>query len=374
MGNRMQNVHNLIPVKIIKNDCPSLKHFVPSILLFNTMSLAPKIDEIAYTIKTVDADIGLFTETWLCDTVPDIFININHYQLYRRDRVNRLHGGVCMYVKDSIHCKILEELNHSDHEVLWANLRTKRLPRGISNIIVAVVYQPPAADDATMKDYLISSLEILEIKYPNCAIVLAGDFNKTLLPLLQSAVKVFQLKRVVDFPTRGDRTLDQIFTNLTEYFSSPCSLPAFGLSDHQTIFILARICDKTSKPKRKLITTRDKRPSKIASVGRFLQQVPWSDLFSPAQSSEDKLNILTDIIHFGLNTIMPVSTIKIHESDRPWMITNLKQLISHRQKAFTSGNNPLYKILRNKVNQACKRCRKSYYINKVKGFTRFQAP
>ena len=235
-----------------------------------------------------------------------------------------------MYVKDSIYCKILADLNYSDHEVLWANLRPKRLPRGISNIIVAVVYQPPAADDATMKDYLISSLEILEIKYPNCAIVLAGDFNKTLLPLLQSAVKVFQLKPVVDFPTRGDRTLDQIFTNLTEYFSSPCSLPAFGLSDHQTIFISARIRDKTSKPKRKLITTRYKRPSKIGSVGRFLQQVPWSDLFSPAQSSEDKLNILTDIINFGLNTIMPVSTTKIHESDRPWMNTNLKQLISRR--------------------------------------------
>ncbi|CAB4016292.1 RNA-directed DNA polymerase from mobile element jockey, partial [Paramuricea clavata] len=156
-----------------------------------------------------------------------------------------------------------------------------------------------------------------------------GDFNKTLLPLLQSAVKVFQLKPVVDFPTRGDRTLDQIFTNLTEYFSPPYSLPAFGLSDHQTIFISARIRDKTSKPKRKLIATRDKRPSKIASVGRFLQQ--------------------------------------IHESDQPWMNTNLKQLISRRQKAFTSGNNPLYKILRNKVNQACKRCRKSYYVTKVKG-------
>ena len=218
-----------------------------------------------------------------------------------------------------------------------------------------------------MKDYLISSLEILEIKYPNCAIVLAGDFNKTLLPLLQSAVKVFQLKPVVDFPTRGDRTLDQIFANLTEYFSSPRSLSAFGLSDHQTIFISARIRDKTSKPKRKLITTRDKRPSKIASVGRFLQQVPLSDLFSPAQSSEDKLNILTDIINFGLNTIMPVSTIKMHKSDRPWMNTNLKQLISRRQKAFTSGNKPLYKILRNKVNKACKRCRESYYVNKVKG-------
>jgi hypothetical protein len=92
------------------------------------MLLAPKIDEIAYTIKTVDADIALFTETWLRDTVPDISINIKHYQLYRRDRVNRLHGGVCMYVKDSIRfSKILADLNHSHHEVLWAKSSTKTL-------------------------------------------------------------------------------------------------------------------------------------------------------------------------------------------------------------------------------------------------------
>ena len=53
------------------------------------------MDEIAYTIKTVDADIALFTETWLRHTVPDI----SHYQLYRGDRINRLHGGECLYVR-----------------------------------------------------------------------------------------------------------------------------------------------------------------------------------------------------------------------------------------------------------------------------------
>ena len=150
MGNHLRNVHNLIPVKIIKNNCLSLKHFVPSSMLSNTFSLAPKIDEIAYTIKTVDADILPYLLKLGC-VIPFLtfpLINIKHYQLYRRDRVNRLHGGVCMYVKDSMNCKILADLNHSDHEVLWANLRPKRLPRGISNIIVAVVYQPPAADAA----------------------------------------------------------------------------------------------------------------------------------------------------------------------------------------------------------------------------------
>ena len=41
---------------------------------------SPKIDEIAYTIKTVDADIALFTETWLRDTVTfPLISNITNF-------------------------------------------------------------------------------------------------------------------------------------------------------------------------------------------------------------------------------------------------------------------------------------------------------
>ena len=192
-------------------------HFVPSIFLSNTMSLAPKIDEIAHTLINVDADIALFTETWLSGCVPDSPINIKGYQLFRRDRVGWQHGGVCMYVKDSTQCKVLSDLHHEDHEALWAALRPTRLPRGFSNIIVGVVYQPPDANDSAMRDYLVSSLISLEANFSNCAIILAGDFNRSLLPTVQSAVKAFHLKRTVSFPTRGNNTLDQIFTNFPEF-------------------------------------------------------------------------------------------------------------------------------------------------------------
>ncbi|KXJ10174.1 RNA-directed DNA polymerase from mobile element jockey [Exaiptasia diaphana] len=112
--------------------------------------------------------------------------------------------------------------------------------------------------------------------------------------------------------------------------------------------------------------SRDKRPSKVNSVGRFLLEIPWSSLLEAHPSCESKLTILTDIINFGLDTIMPVRSIKIHESDRPWISTQFKQLVKRRQQAFASGNTPLFKILRNKVNRERKRCRKLYYENKVK--------
>ena len=228
-----------------------------------------------------------------------------------------------------------------------------------------MVYQYPLADDSAVRDYLVSSLVSLEAIYPNCAFILAGDFNRTFLPLIQSAVKAFHLKPTVDFPTRGDRTLDQSFTNLCDYFSAPISLPPFGLSDHVTVFMGSGTRDN-SKPKRKIIKSRDKRPSKVESVGRFLIGVPWSSLLSPAQSCEEKLSILTGVINFGLDTIMPVRSIKVHETDRPWVYAQLKQLIVRRQKAVASGNKPLFKILWNKVNRERKSCRGVYYENKVK--------
>ena len=243
------------------------------------MSLEPKIDEIAQAITTMDAELALFTETWLKCSVPDEPININGYQIFRRDRVGWQHGGVCLYVKSSIKCSVLTDYHHPDHEVLWADLRPSRLPRGFSNIIVGVIYQYPDADGAMMKEYLISSLVSLEVSYPNCAFILAGDFNRTFLPMVQSAVKSFNLKPTVKFPTRGDRTLDQIFTNLDDYFSAPTRLPPFGLSDHVTIY-MGPGARSASKPTHKTIKSRDKRPSKVNSLGRFLLEVPWSSLLS----------------------------------------------------------------------------------------------
>ncbi|XP_028417134.1 uncharacterized protein LOC114541408 [Dendronephthya gigantea] len=64
---------------------------------------------------------------------------------------------------------------------------------------------------------------------------------------------------------------------------------------------------------------------------------------------------------------MPERSIKVHVSDRPWMTNQLKRLIIQRQKAFSRGKDGLFRHLRNKVNRERKRCRKSYYLSKVRG-------
>lgn len=243
-----------------QSSCETL-HFVPS----NTMSLA-------HTITTMDAELALFTETWLSSTIPDELINIIGYQIFRHDHVGWQHSGVCLYVKSSIKCSILTDHYHPGHKVLWADLRPRCLPCGFSNIIVGVVYQYPDTDNAPMKEYLISTLMFLEATYPSCAFILAGNFNRTFLPMIQSAVKSFNLKPTVTFAMRGDRMLYQIFTYLGDYFSDPIRLPPFGLSDHATVYMSSSVCS-ASKPKHKIIKSRDKHPSKVNSVRCFLLEI-----------------------------------------------------------------------------------------------------
>ena len=150
--------------------------FVSS-LLSNPMSLAPKIDEIAYAVQQQNFDVAFFTETWLKESIPDDPLNIEGFQLYRRDRKNQAHGGICLYVKDSIQCKILQDFFSNDQEALWAFLRPKRLPRGLSNLIVAVLYHPdqhPNTSNAALNEYLTSTLNRIKAQFPNTCKLKSG--------------------------------------------------------------------------------------------------------------------------------------------------------------------------------------------------------
>ena len=114
---------------------------------------------------------------------------------------------VCAYIKET-HYKYerLDYLNCcDDHECLWIYLRPTRLPRGLTCIITSVIYHPPGTDGAILLDHLFHSLTLVESKYPNCGLIVTGDFNRLDLTRL---LNHFRLKQTVKIPTRNDLTLD----------------------------------------------------------------------------------------------------------------------------------------------------------------------
>ena len=179
------------------------------------------------------------TETWLRECITNNIVDICGYNLLRRDRIVRQHGGVCIYIRDSIQYSLLDKLMDASFEVLWIKVRPSRLPRGFSSIIVGTVYHPPGSDNSAMLNYSMNSLSSVESQYPHCGILLLGNFNKLNVSSLKAN---FKLKHIVNFPTRAQNKLDLILTNLElhDFYDSPGKRPPFGLSDHFSIEVKSR--------------------------------------------------------------------------------------------------------------------------------------
>ena len=343
------------------------REFGPSIALANMMSLGPKIDELRCFANVNKPDLISLTETWIYDdTAAEHHLHLPGYNLCLKNRQSGVHGGVGLYINNTIKYKPLTDLYHSELEVLWAHLRPVRLPRGFPCIVSGTVYHtlyPDGASDAAMIEYLISSLTTIEGRYPGCGILLSGDFNRLNISRLQNQ---FKLKQLVCVPTRGDQTLDLILTNMPHVYNKDLvqTLPPFGLSDHLVVLLepMPRIKRNTSS--RRSFTRRDTRASRKCELGRYLGSIDWSilDCFPDCES---KLHFFQDLVKIGLDTIMPFKTIKLHVNDPPWVTAEFKSLIKARQKAFAQGDIEGYRHLRNVTNRERKLCRGKFYASKV---------
>ena len=364
-----RNINNLItiPTKNGKMQKQNTSHFVPTIMLANTMSLVPKLSEVEELILREKIQVCCITETWLKDHISDTVVNIEGYNITRNDRSSHEHGGVCVYVKEDVKYEIPEKLRCcNDHEIIWLKLDPSRSPRGFSCILLAVVYYPgrnsPAESDSqNLLNHLFDSLKSAESLYPNCGIIVTGDFNRLDICHLRNH---FKLKQLVKFPTRGQATLDLILTNMGNHFSTPESFPPFGLSDHSTVIVKPkeRILNQHT---RKKINIRDMRESKKTSLGRYLSNVDWSCI-NMQSSCEGKLRNFNELITNGINNIMPERSIKVYPKDAPWMTIKLKELIRLRQNAFHSNKKgPVFRFYRNAVNRERKLCKAAYYTSKV---------
>ena len=67
----------------------------------------------------------------------------------------------------------------------------------------------------------------------------------------------------------------------------------------------------------------------------------------------------------AINIYFPAKSVKLHPTDKPWMSVEIKSLILERQRAYHSGSNDRWRLLRNKVRKAiCKR-KKEFFARKV---------
>jgi len=304
------------------------------------------------------------TLSWLRQHIPDSVIAINGYNIIRWDRKEAIHGGVCMFIKETIPFSVLDlsEVDESpDFEVLWAKLRPTRLPRDLSSITSGVIYHPPSAPDSQMQGHLLKCLTSVESQHPKSGILLVGDLNR----LNEATLKFnFNLKQIVHFPTRGKRFLDRILTNLKDFYYKAIERPKIGLSDHSSVEIQPKLRAKPSQLK-KTIVSRDFRPSKRHAMQIYREKVDVPRLLDTVETCAAKVSLFENIVKTGLDLIISLGSKTNRRSEPPWLNDKLKNLIKRSQCALAKGTMDTFRTLRNCVNRERKICRAKYYEAKV---------
>ena len=149
-----------------------------SMVHYNIQSLANKIDIIESEFKNFD--IICLTETWLDRRISDTDIELSGFKLpYRRDRQGDNHGGICVYVKDSIFSKRRPDLEMPDIECVWIEVSTRH-----KKLLLGIFYRPPSSS----ADVLASNKNSVGLAYDTniSDILVTGDFNLDMLHLPQS--------------------------------------------------------------------------------------------------------------------------------------------------------------------------------------------
>jgi endonuclease/exonuclease/phosphatase (EEP) superfamily protein YafD len=176
----------------------------------------------------------------------------------------KANGGVLISVSTNLLSEEVNELQ-SDSEIVWAEINMTNARK----IIVDSYYRSPN-DTGYALDQLNTSLDRIN-KNSKSTVILGGDFNLDHInwsipsttpgkPDIKSHEQLLDimndhsLEQMVTKPTRGDRTLDLIFTNSPSSVNKVETMPPIGNADHGIVYAeFSLTLKRKKKPTRKSI-------------------------------------------------------------------------------------------------------------------------
>ena len=207
----------------------------------NARSIFHKLPELKLIAKQSNAAVIAISETWLDDSYTDACVQIEGYNIIRRDRASHA-GGVCAYIREDLSYNIRSDLNNPDLEDLWFEILLKKS----KPLYIGVCYR--TNNNTKCFECLESTLSKLR---SDCDFVVLGDFNVCLIKskgklgsIYRQLLNFFSSKQLINEPTRITETssslLDHIFTNNSEKIYQSGVLNV-GLSDHLIVFCSRKI-------------------------------------------------------------------------------------------------------------------------------------
>ena len=106
------------------------------------------------------------------------------------------------------------------------------MPRKCTCILLACIYFTQQTVFLQMHDHIITCVDTVIRSHPECGVIITGDFNQLQDNFLRTHYRFVQVVEVV---TRGQATLDKIWTNMVEVYTPPVTISELGTSDHSMV-------------------------------------------------------------------------------------------------------------------------------------------
>lgn len=202
-----------------------------------------------------------------------------------------------------------------------------------------------------MRNYLCESMSRIETQFPDCGVILLGDFNKLDLSHFANA---FGVKQVVPSPTCGQSKLDLVFTSFHAFYDVPDAT------------VEVQSLEREKLPSQKIVLqSRDLRATKRLAMRMYLEEVDVCSLVGSLESCQEKTDALKTVIKTEMDFSLPLTTNTVMTNDPPWINKQLKSLIHQRKVAFARGDLVSVCRLHNHVSRLRKSCRAKYYASEV---------
>ncbi|XP_062394808.1 ribonuclease inhibitor-like isoform X2 [Sardina pilchardus] len=314
---------------------------IPTLFLANVRSLDNKMDllrlRLSVSTEMKHCAVLCLTETWLNNNMPDSAFQIDGLQLFRADRDHRSGktrgGGLCVYVNGGwcTNCVLVKSYCSEAIELMTVKCRPHYLPREFTAVFVNIVYIPPGANanaNVALQE-LHDTISSLQTKHPEAFYVVAGDFNH--VKLTDTLPSFYQH---VTIPTRGDNTLDCVYTNIHgAYRAFP--RPQLGLSDHVSLLLAPtyRPLLRRTRPTKKTVTVW---PTDAASVLQDCFQCTDWQVFREAATNEGEVDLeeytssVLGYISKCTDDVTTTKTITCYPNQKPWLNAEVRGLLKAR--------------------------------------------
>lgn len=345
-------------IRVIANRMKGLR-----IIHINAQSIKNKIDEFRYLFSGSGVDIICISETWLWPDLENSLFELQGYQIFRADR-GRLGGGVAMYVRREIPCRIVTKSNEGESiELLFVELACDS-----NKLLAGVVYRPNSRSDLGS---FVQRLENLTLGYSD--VIICGDFNYNVLNEVNFVLEMkFLGLELVNrtTPTHHSSTshslIDLFFVSCKEKVTLYDQLSAPVFSKHELCLLTY---DFQFIRCRETFTYRNFKDINYQNLHEDIISINWNTIYNLI-SVDEQVEFLQSKINSLYDKYVPLKTKIILDSHNPWFDREVKLLIAQRNMAYSRWRKfkitefyDKYRRLRNKVTFII-RCKKMDYFGR----------